>query len=170
QAGNTIRRQLTWFDRSGKALRIVGSADQSGFKDPHVSPDGRWVAVSRPVQGNWDIWLLDGVRTARFTSNTASEQFPVWSPDGTQIAFQSDREGSRSIYHKSLDGAGMEDALVRTAEITVPPDWSPAGRFLLYYAIDPQTARDLWVLPLGGKGAPRVFLKTRFDERWGQFS
>jgi len=170
RAGGTIRRQLTWFDRSGKALGTVGSADQFGFMNPHVSPDGRRVVGSRAVQGNWDIWLLDGVRTTRFTSDAATEQFPMWSPDGSQIVFQSDRDGVRSIYQRASRGAGAGDALVTMAQMTVPTDWSLDGRFLLYYTIDPQTARDLWVLPVGGVKVPRVFLKTRFDERWGQFS
>ena len=61
-------------------------------------------------------------------------------------------------------------------------DWSTDGRFILYYSNDPQTDRDLWVLPMSGATEgrsqqendgdrkPWVFLKTRFNESWGQFS
>ena len=44
-------------------------------------------------------------------------------------------------------------------------DWSDDGRFLLFYRVDPQTDRDLWVLPMEGDRTPWVFLKTPFDER-----
>lgn len=49
-------------------------------------------------------------------------------------------------------------------------DWSPDDRFVLYHARDPQTDRNLWVLPLEGDRKPWVFLKTNFAEAAGQFS
>jgi hypothetical protein len=170
RSGTAGRRQLAWFDRSGKALGTFGAADESGLTSARLSPDGRRVAVSRTVEGNADIWLLDGTRTSRFTFDAAIDQFPVWSPDGSRIVFQSDRKGTRHIYSKSSSGTSAEDLLVESSQITVPSDWSADGRFMLYYSIDPQTARDLWVVPMVGDRAPWVFLKTRFDERWGQFS
>jgi Tol biopolymer transport system component len=122
------------------------------------------------LQGNSDIWLLDGARTIRLTFDPALEQFPVWSADGGQIVFQSDRTGHRDIYRKSSSGAGSEDLLLESDQITVPSDWSADGRFLLYYTIDPKSARDLWVLPMQQGRTPRVLLKTPFEERWPIFS
>jgi dipeptidyl aminopeptidase/acylaminoacyl peptidase len=75
-------RQLAWFDRSGKALGTMGAPDERGLSSPRLSPDGRRVAVNRSVQGNADIWLLDGARTSRLTFDPALDGFPVWSPDG----------------------------------------------------------------------------------------
>ena len=66
-AGGGIRRQLTWFDRSGKVLGTLGAPDENNLFDPALSPDGRRVAVERTVQGNTDIWIIDPVRTTRFT-------------------------------------------------------------------------------------------------------
>ena len=57
-----------------------------------------------------------------------------------------------------------------TQQTLIPTDWSADGRFLLYYSIDPQTNRDLWVLPLEGDRTPWVFLRTPFEERNGAFS
>ena len=62
RAGGANRHQLAWFDRSGKALGVVGSPDENTLLNPNLSPDGRRVAVNRTVQGNTDIWLLDGAR------------------------------------------------------------------------------------------------------------
>jgi hypothetical protein len=74
---------------------------------------------------------------------------------------------------------------VESPQDKVPGDWSADGRFLLYQSTDPQTLRDLWVLPMSGANAspagrsqeelegdrkPWVFLKTNFEERQAQFS
>jgi Tol biopolymer transport system component len=122
------------------------------------------------VQGNTDLWLLDGTRTSRFTFDAAVDRFPIWSPDGSRIAFDSTRTGHRDLYQGSSSRAGAEDLLVASPQDKVASDWSAGGRFLLYMSRDPQTTWDLWVLPLEGDRTPWVFLKTPFDERYGTFS
>ena len=171
RSGAGSRRQLTWVDRSGQALGPLGAPDENGLLfTPSVSPDGQRVAVARTMQGNLDLWLLEGPRMSRFTFDAAQDQFPVWSPDGTRIAFASNRAGTYDLYQKAAGGAGSEEVLVASPQTKVPNDWSADGRFLLYHSIDPQTNRDLWVLPLEGDRTPWVFLKTPFDDRNGTFS
>jgi Tol biopolymer transport system component len=165
----SVRRQLTWFDRGGKPLGVLGDPDET-LLYPSLSPDGKRAVVSRTVQGNQDIWLLDGTRTSRLTFDPAADVFPVWSPDGRSIAFTSTRDGSGDLYRKAVDGSGADVLLVSSPQPKAPTDWSRDGRFLLYYSIDPQTKADLWVLPMTGDQKPWVFLKTPFDEEYGQFS
>ena len=74
RTGATTQRQLTWVDRSGTARGTVGNPDGNNLRHPRVSPDGRRVAVSRTVQGNMDLWLLDGARMSRLTFAAASRQ------------------------------------------------------------------------------------------------
>src|SRR5439155_5315806 len=62
RAGAANRRQLTWFDRTGKALGMFGAPGENGLVASRLSPDGRRVAVWSMVQGNADIWLLDADR------------------------------------------------------------------------------------------------------------
>jgi len=151
------------------------------------------VAVHRAVQGNTDIWLMDTTRTTRFTFDAGPDRFPLWSPDGSRIVFESNRKGPRDLYLKPSNGAGSEELLLESAQDKILSDWSLDGRLLLYQSNDPQTSNDLWVLPMEGDPSagsgqapsagslrglgpagqgrkPFVFLKTNFDERRAQFS
>ena len=199
RTGAGSQRQLAWFDRSGTARGTVGDPDSS-FLNPRVSPNGRRVAVSRTLQGNQDIWLLDGARTSRVTFDAASEVYPLWSPDGTRIVFRSQRTGPGDLYQRLASGAGAEEQFVASDLLKSPTSWSADGRFLLYNSTDPQTNTDLWVVPMSGANAsptgrssqevsganssavarsqkemagnrtPSVLLKTPFREAYGTFS
>ena len=166
-AGGGIRRQLTWFDRSGKVLGTLGAPDENNLYDPALSPDGRRVAAERTIQGNTDIWIIDGVRTTRFTFNEGLDTSSVWSPDGSRIAFQSNRKGGASgdLYVKPSNGAASEELIFETARNSALSDWSRDGRFLIG-----MINFDLWVWPLDGDRKPRVFLNTKFDETGAHFS
>ncbi len=171
RGGGSGRSQLTWVDRLGAMRGSVGEEDPGGLSQPCLSPDGRRVAVSRTVRANPDVWLIDGARTSRSTFDVANDQWPVWSPDGTRIAFESNRETGRAdLYQKLASGAGAEERLVTSEQVKAPSSWSSDGRFLLYRSIDLQTNSDLWVVPMVGEHTPSVFLKTPFNELRGVFS
>ena len=164
------RTQLSWFDRSGKVLGTLGTPDANDLNLPSLSPDGRHVAVYRTVQNNTDIWVLDGDRMTRFTFDPGTDINPIWSPDGTRIVFESNRNGRRDLYWKPVSGASTEELLLESGQDKTASDWSADGRFILYYSRDPQTSTDIWVLPLQGDRKPFVFLKTNFDEYRPRFS
>jgi Tol biopolymer transport system component len=165
-AGGGIRRQLTWFDRSGKVLGTLAAPDENNLFDPALSPDGRRVAVERTIQGNTDIWIIDGIRTTRFTSDEGLDASSVWSPDSSRIAFQSSRKGtSPDFYVKPSNGAAGEELIFETARRSALSDWSRDGRFLIG-----MMDSDLWVWPLDGDRKPRVFLGTKFSETGAHFS
>jgi len=132
QAGLKSLSKLTWFDRTGHQIAAVGA--ENNFTDVRLSPDGKIAAVVVPDSdsGNRDIWLVDlGTGTmTRFTSNPANDWQMIWSPDGRQLAWASDRNGRSSIYVKSIDGT-EETLLLRAAERgAFPKDWSRDGGLL----------------------------------------
>jgi eukaryotic-like serine/threonine-protein kinase len=171
RSGGVGRRQLTWFDRTGKLLGTLGAPDENGLVAPSLSPDGRRVVAHRTAQNNTDIWIFDPARTTRFTFDASRDLFPIWSPDGMHVAFDSNRTGYRHFYQKRSDLAGTEMPLLEGPEEKVLNDWSPDGRFLLYTTpSDPKTGADIWYLPLSGDRQPVAFLRTSSDERAGQFS
>src|SRR5206468_3737437 len=127
-------RQLTWLDRSGKSMGAIGTPDIAGLSDVELSPDGKRVAVYRTASGNLDVWLIDAARgvPTRFTLDAAQEQRPVWSPDGSRVAFDSNRKGPQNLYWKLSSGAGADELLLESDENNAAYDWSPDGRFLLF--------------------------------------
>ena len=166
----TAKRQLSWFDRSGTARGTVGEPDGNDLRSPRVSSVGRRVVVNRSVEGNPDLWLLDGARTSRWTFDAALDAFPLWSPDGTRIVFSSARTGPFDIYLTLTSSPGLEERIVASSQTKVPFSWSANGGVLLYASFDTQTNTDLWVVPMVGDRSPSVFLKTPFRETYGAFS
>jgi dipeptidyl aminopeptidase/acylaminoacyl peptidase len=170
RAGGGSRRQLTWFDRSGSVLGTLGEPDGFSLSDPRLTPDGRRAVVTRTVDGNADLWLLDGSRKTRITFDPARDDFARLSPDGTAVVFRSGRTGAGDLYMKLLGRTDPEELLLHSDELKVPMSWSPDGRFLMYLSFDPVTNADLWVLPMQGDRTPYVFLRTPFREALGVFS
>jgi Tol biopolymer transport system component len=97
-------------------------------------------------------------------------RFPLWSPTGDRIAFEAIDSSSVRLSVRPSTGGNEEEVLFQSAETKIPCDWSPDGRFLIYYVPDATTGTDLWVLPLEGPRTPFTFLKTDANELWGQFS
>jgi eukaryotic-like serine/threonine-protein kinase len=164
--------QLTWFDRRGANL---GAAAAPGYYlSLRLSPDASRVAVTRldltSVASN--IWLNEFARNTltRFTSDRNGDADPVWSPDGTHVAYASSRSGRTGLYQKASNGAGGEQLLLEPEGRRNLDDWSRDGRFLLYSQGDSKTRSDLWVMPLTGDRKPAVYVNSEFNETHGQFS
>jgi mono/diheme cytochrome c family protein len=158
-------QQLTIFDRQGNVVtRIgeVGSYSQAAF-----SPDGSRIVVVKndPDTDGRDIWAFDiatGKGTA-ITSDAPPDSAPIWSPDGTEIAYVSDREKTHSIFTRAANGTGTEELVY-----THPPgpaiiltDWSADGRYICFWA-----GETMFVLPLNGERRPIELGR----ERGGRFS
>jgi len=172
RAGGQEARQLQWFDRNGKLLGAAGEPDVNNLVCAELSPNSRQVAVQRTVQNNTDIWLIDILRggTTRLIVDAAVDQFPMWSPDGSQIAFTSNRQGVYDLYLKQSSGAEAEEPLLQSATAKIVEDWSADGRFLLYQEAGLKTGWDLWALPMVGERKPMAIVNSAFEERNGQFS
>ena len=167
RSGAAARRQLMWFNRSGQNLGAFGAVGDATLFSPELSPDGKRVATMRGPIGSSDIWLQEGMRIRRLTFNPADDRYPLWSPDGTSLAFASNRNGPYDLYRKPANGSGTEDLLLQSPDFKRPNSWSPDGRYILYWVAN--NKGDLMVLPLSG-GLPFPFLSTPFNEQQGVFS
>jgi Tol biopolymer transport system component len=174
-SGGQKQAQLTWFDRQGEPLEVVG--EPARYRDPALSPDEEHVAVElcEYERGTHDFWLIELSRgvMSRLTADSADKGAALWSPDGSRIVFSSDQEGQDDLYQRSLSGAGQEELVLKSSKPKIPLDWSPDGRFLVYAELSgakPGGHWDLWVLPLFGEGRPVPFLQTKSDKFQTQLS
>jgi eukaryotic-like serine/threonine-protein kinase len=174
--------QVTWFDRAGNQAGTVGSVS-SILAWAVISPDGSTVAtaIGEFLTGGGDVWLYNLSRGtgSRFTFGPAQNSYPLWSPDGTRIAFASTRDGLLHGFVRALGGgteASFGPAAGNPPHSTLPEDWSPDGRYIVERVLAAAaTSDDLWIQPLGadGKAGDRKafpYLQSEFSERNAVFS
>jgi Tol biopolymer transport system component len=158
--------QLTWFDRKGIQVGVVGTPDV--YANVSLAPDGKSVAVDKTDSGsqNTDVWIYEFQRegTKRVTFDPSIDAMPVWSPGASRLAFASSRQNVFGLYLKNADGTQEEKLIQRTDADEFANDWSKDGRFILY-----TRGPDLWFLTLPEmKSAP--FLKAPSTLKNAHFS
>ncbi|CAN5535409.1 hypothetical protein BH10ACI2_BH10ACI2_10300 [soil metagenome] len=160
--------QFEWIDRAGVPIGPIGPPGD--YSSSWISPNDKLVALSRldAQSGSTDIWTLDLVRgvMSRLTSDPNGDWKPLWSADGSRIAWGSDRKtGLYDIYQMAADGSGSEELLLEGASDKFPTAWSKDGRLILYNSSDTRTKGDILVLPLFGDRRPFPLLNTDFSEQ-----
>ena len=136
--------------------------------DPQVSPDGRRVvynlaAVSPETKkGSSHIWLcdIDGANKRRLTFSGERNRGARWSPDGTHIAFVSDRVPTNGIFQIAVDGGEAREVMRQNQSIG-DLAWSPDGaRIVFTSSFDPENPEG--EKPKDGV-APAVRVTSRLD-------
>jgi serine/threonine-protein kinase len=162
------RRRLVWVTRTGAEQPLAAPARAYMF--PRVSPDGRRIAASI-TENETQLWLYDLSRETltRFTFDGTANLNAVWTPDGKRITFQSNREGTPTVYWQKADGSGGIERLTSAQNSNFPISWSSDGQLLAIVEVDPTTQRDIWVLRVGDR-KKEPFLRTKSDESVPRFS
>jgi Tol biopolymer transport system component len=147
QTVGNATRQLVWMARGGRQLAVVRETGDWG--PPRVSPDGsRAVSAKLGSDGQADLWVVDAQGSAsQFTATTAYEGSPVWSPDGSRVAFfaSASAEGNGDLYVKTL-GGGRAELLFRSAAPKYPTDWSRDGKYVFFTVASESGKADIWAL------------------------
>jgi dipeptidyl aminopeptidase/acylaminoacyl peptidase len=147
--------------------------------DPQISPDGRSIVYVRRMADVMsdkrfsNLWVLsfDGSQDRPVTTGTFSDSSPRWSPDGTRIAYVSDRDGKPQLYVRWMDSGQT----ARLSDLEYPPSdiaWSPDGKLISFSSHVPSEALKIADLPKPPEGAkwaepPRAYdrLEYRFNGR-----
>jgi len=171
-----VRSQLTWYDRAGKKLGIIGNLADYG--NVELSPDETRIAVGvlADIQSpTRDIWLVD-VATGRHTSFTADptdENWAIWSRDGRSLVFNSGRNGGLDLYQADAKSPGAVSgmALLVDRDAKWPVSWSTDGRYILYVTSGERPGNHIIVLPMFGDRKPVPYMRTENNnENWAAFS
>ena len=140
---------LVWTDREGHEDPLDAPPRQYVY--PRLSPDGTQIALDISSPPDRDIWIWDIGRRAleRFTVDPAANPIGVWSPDGTRIAFGSDRFGPTQLYLQRADKSDEPTRLLQSDRLQMPLSFAPDGRLLFSEEV-PNHRRDIHVLSFDG--------------------
>src|SRR5262249_45108358 len=135
-------------------------------------PDGNRLAVAQG-DPNSDIWVYEigrGTRI-RLSTNAVVAGAPVWSPDGSRIAYVSQARLPKGfdLFIVPANGATGGREVATFTERMEPTDWSRDGRYLLY-GLANLGATDIWALPVADPSKPFPVVRSPWHEGSGQFS
>jgi serine/threonine-protein kinase len=138
-AASPPQRTLSLAERDG-TLKSLGLPPQA-YRHPRVSPDGSQLAVETDDGRDAIISIYDLTRGGppRRLTFGGRNRYPVWTPDGHRVSFQSDREGDEGIFWQPADGTRPAERLSRADSLArhFPEAWSPDGKILTFAAIPP---------------------------------
>ena len=168
-----IGRTLVWVDREGREEAL--DAEAGDYLGVRVSPNGAHLALDF----DRDVQTYDTVRGTfnRVTTDPGNDQFPIWTPDGTRLVFQSDRGGSPELFWTLADGTGTPEPIVsREGDLigTLPEAWTPDGGTLLFTEVRAGVA-DIGTVSMEGDPTADLLIEDEFvtaaptvspDGRW----
>jgi serine/threonine-protein kinase len=152
---------LVWVDSTGAPEPLP--LPPGGYSRPRFSPDGTHLAYLEGVRGDRQVWVYDiELETPIRLTSTGADV--TWSPDGTRLAINLERDGRIQMFSMPADGSEGPQLLAESEESQRVADWSSDG--VLAFLQE----GDIWTLPMDGDGVPEPFRETAFREAWPAFS
>jgi Tol biopolymer transport system component len=129
----------------------------------------RKIVYESDHDGDPEIYVMnsDGSAKTRLTDNTATDEFPSFSPDGTRIAFTSDRDGGYNIYVMHADGSNPVRLTTTSADLS--PTWSPDGSHIAFQSFRDGGASEIYAMQADG-GDPMRLTHTAGAEETPEYS
>ena len=143
-------------DRSGRDLGVIVPA---GYLDGiRLSPDGRRIAANVRAPSKNDIWIFgpEG-EPERMTFDEAEDEHPVWSPDGSAIAYTSSLASqARRLQIKAVTAGTRPRRLLTWPRHLHLSAWSRDAKWLLGDDVSPGHGKDVWAIAADGSDSISV--------------
>ncbi|HKC62893.1 MAG TPA: DPP IV N-terminal domain-containing protein [Pyrinomonadaceae bacterium] len=148
--------------RAGRSKRLGTIAADENAPPTQPGTNGK-IAFTSMRDGNAEIYVMnaDGSNQVNLTKNPAKDQNPSWSPDGSRIAFVSERDGDipGNVYVMNADGSNVtritqypQAEVVIGLPKVINPVWSPDGKKLLFVMSNPGITSSLLLVNADGSG------------------
>lgn len=161
-------REPAYFTRTAVSLRQHTFAEVGEDLDVDLDADGRrMVFASTRHNRRPDLYIkaVDGVAVTQLTADPASDVEPALSPDGTRVAFASNRAGNWDIWIIAVTG-GPPTQVTSGAADEIHPSWSPDGSQLVYCSLSAAGGQwELWLTD-AGVGFTKRFLGYGLFPEW----
>jgi len=143
----------------GDRKSVSIDVDEGTWMSLDVSPDGKTIAFD--LLGDVYTMPASGGKATNLTSDMAWDMQPRFSPDGSQIAFTSDRAGGDNIWVMDVDGENKEQVTKESFRLMNNATWSPDGRFIAakkhFTTSRSLGTGEIWLFhPSGGSGVKLV--------------
>ena len=168
-SGDLAPRTLVWVDRQGRETPI--SAPGRRYVYPRLSPDGSRIAVVA-IDQEIDVWIWNFNQTTltRATLDSGIDHSPMWTPDGVELIFSSERAGIRNLYRQRAESSDAVERLTQSANRQNASDVSADGRRVIFTETTLKTGDDVMQVELGGSHPVTPLIQSVFAERNGIIS
>lgn len=142
---------------------FVANVDGSGLRVLTRGLMPAWSSDGRIAFSGVDVYVMnaDGSGLINLTNDQASDGSPAWSPDGTKLAFVSNRSGAYDLYVMNADGTGVTQ-LTHDQANEGRPTWSPDGTRIAF-ASDRDGNSEIYVMHADGSGVVALTDNSDFD-------
>jgi len=156
---------LVLVDKNG----IYESLDVRVGKSPKFSPDGKEAIYALWDNDTYNMWIygLERGTNRRFSEKEYRAGWAIWSPDGSQIIYNSNQHGGEAVtlYSKVSDGTGPPKRLTVSKYHQQPQCWSNDGTLLIYTeGMHPETGMDIYMIQMDEDSVPIPLFNSRFNE------
>lgn len=138
--------------------QIAIDTDEGTWMDVDVAPDGKTIAFT--LLGDIYTLPIAGGTPKRISEGLSWDVQPRFSPDGTRIAFTSDRGGGDNIWVMNVDGTDKRQVTKEDFRLLNQPAWSPDGRFIAakkHYTTERSAGTgEVWLYHASGGGGVQV--------------
>jgi imidazolonepropionase-like amidohydrolase/Tol biopolymer transport system component len=164
--------QETWDVEAslGPADTLSFEATEGTWMNLDVSPDGSMLVFD--LLGDIYTMPIEGGVATRILAGQAFEMQPRFSPDGSRIAFISDRDGNFNIWTVGPDGSAPEQVSDEDSREVNSPTWAPDGQYIFArkHFVDTRSlgAGEVWMYHVSGTGGLQVVERNGWRKDLGE--